>query len=83
MKPLPPPPPVSSTSATASREGSVNYSLINTFREAWRKEKIGEKPKTYQDEIIGMMILIIGTDCKTVEDKAATALYMMRTMDSW
>jgi hypothetical protein len=67
----------------AVTKGRINRSLINTLRNQWRKEGVAGMPKQKRDEIGGLMMLTINADCRRDEDKVATLLYMVETMDSW
>ena len=65
------------------RPGSVRYSLVQTFRNAWRRDDMRHQPRSIQIQTIALMQAIVETDVPDAADREATLDYIEQTIDSW
>jgi len=71
------------TRSQARRNGNVNHSLVQTFRDAWRKDNMRRQTKSTQAKSIVLMQLIVSTDIDDLASRKATLDYIQSTIDSW
>lgn len=66
-----------------SSVGRVDYSLVQTLKDSWRKEGWRHKSKTEQAKAVTLMVLIVHTDIEDTADRKATVDYIQRTISTW
>lgn len=63
--------------------GQVNYKLVQTFRDAWIKERYRYKTIEEQREAIALLLLIVYNDCPDEQDRQATIDYIKSRINDW
>lgn len=65
------------------RVGRVNYSLVETFKTAWRKDRFKYESEYNQKRAIALIIAVVRTDVHDPADREATLDYISQTIGSW
>ena len=68
---------------TTARVGSVNYSMIETFKDSWVKEGWRDKPKSERALAMTLMIAVVRNDIQDLADQEATLDYIQQTIGTW
>jgi hypothetical protein len=70
-------------SSQDSGGGKVNYSLVNTMKDAWRREGWRYKSKAEQAKALILMVSSVKIDSPDPAEREATLDYIERTIADW
>lgn len=65
------------------RAGRVRHDIVNTLREAWRKDRMKHRSRELQIKAMHLMCAVLETDVPDKDDREATLDYIQSTIDSW
>lgn len=69
--------------ASSGQRGVVDYSLVQTFKDAWQSEGWPNKARSEQAKVMALMISVVRTDIEDPAVREATLNYIQRNIGSW